>query len=429
MNMPDRNKGKLPSKVLQNLERLYKLAIGQDQRFPFFKALHAYLEFALKEPTLKSIIEEQMAQRNDQYKKINEAEEQAVKEMRWSKDKILSIVKKKKIDTSDFDRPSTFPVWDTGGKNIVQELEAMENKEIEFYSSQSYSGRLQSYLFDISAGLLKRGYAKELGDLVVPEKEYGEYYQRINGTSGYFFAGNTNGNFIFSQNWPKTFEYKNLVERERVLKPWGAFEKAIQFMRAFHNVLTDTSTWKIQETISPYDYLLDGKDLVEVFHMTEDFYHISGQTRDDSSRRFQARNSPELEALHTPTFKNVIETIHSVFIQALEVEESESESKKISLFLNPSGELWREPKAKYCYEMGEESDRCKIVKFLSGGGYKQTQVIANELGDKNKQTLRTEKSKINTNIKNKLKLSNFIDGKKGSGYRINPKYKIILKRE
>ena len=73
--MPDLNKGKLPSKMLQNLERLYKLAIEQEQRFPFFKALHAYLEFALKESTLKSIIEEQMAQRNDQYKRINEAEE------------------------------------------------------------------------------------------------------------------------------------------------------------------------------------------------------------------------------------------------------------------------------------------------------------------------------------------------------------------
>lgn len=331
--MYNSNNGKLSSKVLQNLERLYKLAIEQEQRFPFFKALHAYLEFALKEPTLKSIIEEQMAQRNDQYNRINEAEEEAVKEMRLAKDRILSIVKKKKIDASDFDRPSTFPVWDTGGKNIVEELEAIENKEVEFYSAQSYSGRLQSYLFDISAGLLKRGYGKELGDLVVSEKEYGEYYQRINGTSGYFFASNVNGNFIFSKYWPKTFEYKNLMERERVLKPWGQFEKAIQFMRAFHNVLTDTSTWKIQETMSPYDYLLDEKDLVEVFHMTEDFYHISGQSRSDSARRFKGSNSSELDALHTPTFKNVLETVHSIFIQAIEVEtgseEKIVENKKI----------------------------------------------------------------------------------------------------
>lgn len=321
--MVEQKNDKSVSKVLQNLERLYKLTIEQELRFPFFKALHAYLEFALKEPILKSIIEEQMAQRNDQYKKINEAEEEAVKEMRLSKDKILSIIKKKKINASDFDRPSTFPVWNTNGKNVVEELEAIENKEIEFYSSQSYSGRLQAYLFDISAGLLKRGYGKELGNLVVPIEEYNKYYERINGTSGYFFAGNVNGNFIFSRNWPKTFEYKNLVERERVLKSWGAFEKAIQFMRAFHNVLTDTSTWKIQEIMSPYDYLLDEKDLVEVFHMTEDFYHISGQTREDSSRRFKGSNSPELDALYTPTFKNVLETIHSIFLQTIESENVE----------------------------------------------------------------------------------------------------------
>ena len=48
---------KTASKVLQNLERLYKLATEQELRFPFFKALHAYLDFALKEPKLKRMIE------------------------------------------------------------------------------------------------------------------------------------------------------------------------------------------------------------------------------------------------------------------------------------------------------------------------------------------------------------------------------------
>lgn len=330
--MSEQKSEKSAPKIEKNLERLYKLAIEQELRFPFFKALQAYLDFALKEPRLKSVIEGQMTQRNNQYEKMREAEEVAVKEMRLAKDKILSVIKKKMVDTSDFERPSTLPVWNTEGRNIVDELEAIEDNKIQIYSAQSHSSMLQAYLFDISAGLLKRGYAKELGNLVVPLKEYNEYYQRINDTSGYFFAGNTNGNFIFSRNWPKIFEYKNLMERERVLKPWGAFEKTIQFMRAFHNVLTDTSIWKIEETISPYDYLLDEKDLVEVFHMTEDFYHISGQKRGDSARRFKGNSSPELDVLHTPTFKNVLETIHSVFIEATEVEsipEKIVENKKI----------------------------------------------------------------------------------------------------
>jgi hypothetical protein len=101
--------------------------------------------------------------------------------------------------------------------------------------------------------------------------------------------------------------------------------------------------------------------------------------------------------------------------------------KIITLCLNKSGELYRDPKSKYCYEMDENSDRCKIVRLLlATDGYKETQSIADEL-EKNKKTLRTEIGKINNNIDDELNCKDFLQGKKGSGYRINPKYKVTLK--
>lgn len=102
------------------------------------------------------------------------------------------------------------------------------------------------------------------------------------------------------------------------------------------------------------------------------------------------------------------------------------------LYLNKVGVLYREPKAKYCYEIGEKSDRHKIVRFLTENrGYQSTRLIAVELGNKNEKSLRTEIGKIRGNIKNGLNIDgkDLLQGKKGSGYRINPKYKIIFKNE
>lgn len=102
------------------------------------------------------------------------------------------------------------------------------------------------------------------------------------------------------------------------------------------------------------------------------------------------------------------------------------------LYLNRVGDLYREPKEKYCYPMGETSDRHKIVRFLvTNIGYQTTRVIAVESGNKNEQTTRTEIGKIRGNIEKYLEIDgkDFLEGKKGSGYRINPKYKITLKNE
>jgi len=322
-------------RALQNLERLHKLAVEEGLQFPFFKMFQNYIAFTFQDPILKKIIEEQMTQRNARYEKIEEADKKATKEMRIAKSKILSIIKDKKIDTDNFFRHSTMSLGhtdDESGRDILKELEALETKKVIIHSSNPYSSELQAYLYDISANLLKLNYEKDLGNLIVPQKEYATYYQRIEGTSGYFFS-NTNGTFIFSKTWPEIFENKNLLKRERALKSWGAFERATQFMRAHFNVMTNVNTWKITEVKSPYDYLLRPEDLPDVFHMTEDFYHISGQSREDNARKFKGQYSSELDLLDHPSFKHHLQTIHEIFRQSLETEAiakgKNTENKKI----------------------------------------------------------------------------------------------------
>lgn len=128
--------------------------------------------------------------------------------------------------------------------------------------------------------------------------------------------------------------------------------------------------------------------------------------------------------------------LHNYLIQELSKKEDEKAIKKqvkeTTLYLNQNGDLYRKPKTKYCYSMGEESCRYKIIKFLAQNrGYQSTQLIADRAGNKNKQTTRTEIGKIRNNIEKYLKIDgkDFLQGKKESGYRINPKYKITFKNE
>jgi len=97
------------------------------------------------------------------------------------------------------------------------------------------------------------------------------------------------------------------------------------------------------------------------------------------------------------------------------------------LCLNSVGDLWREPKDKYCYSMMEAKERLALVKFLAehhSEKYIQTQIIASAL-NKDAQYVRSEIGKINTAAQRNLKLK-LIDSKQGSGYRINSKVKIKI---
>lgn len=100
--------------------------------------------------------------------------------------------------------------------------------------------------------------------------------------------------------------------------------------------------------------------------------------------------------------------------------------KGIVLHLDKSGDFWMEPKAQFCYPLDEDSERLKILAYLiDNRDYQLTDDIAEHVGNKKKQNVRTEIGKIGANINKFLKLDDVIQSKPSSGYRINPAYKII----
>jgi len=119
------------------------------------------------------------------------------------------------------------------------------------------------------------------------------------------------------------------------------------------------------------------------------------------------------------------------YLDILSGENGEDESKKDSsiLYLDEDGNFWHGNKEKLCYAMGAKSDRLSILKYLTeNDGFQNVDDMATALGGKNKQNLRTEIGKIRQKVTHFLKINgdDLIESKKDSGYRINPKYKIVL---
>lgn len=117
----------------------------------------------------------------------------------------------------------------------------------------------------------------------------------------------------------------------------------------------------------------------------------------------------------------------------------------ITLYLTTEGDLYQEPKDKYCYSMLNEKERQKILRYFIKQakittGFIKTVVVAGDF-NKSEQSIRTEIGKINSHgfmrlkIGRKVKMKDgreriddgLIDSKQGSGYRLNPKVKVIPK--
>ena len=142
--------------------------------------------------------------------------------------------------------------------------------------------------------------------------------------------------------------------------------------------------------------------------------------------------TPKKEPAELPTTRIEIVKMPEIEIKKdTKLPTDKKNAKEIAIYLNQSGDLYKEPKSKFCYPMGETADRHKIVRHLiSNKGYQQTSQIALIFDSKNEDSIISEIGKINSISKGKLGIKdNIILGKKGSGYRANPDYKFSLKTE
>ncbi len=103
-------------------------------------------------------------------------------------------------------------------------------------------------------------------------------------------------------------------------------------------------------------------------------------------------------------------------------------TEKIVLHLSKRGELYKEAINKFCYPIEEDSDRLKIVRYFVNKevyDYYPTQQIASDL-EFTTEDLMKKIGKLNNIAIGKLKVkSKVLEGRKGSGYKINSIYKIV----
>ena len=132
------------------------------------------------------------------------------------------------------------------------------------------------------------------------------------------------------------------------------------------------------------------------------------------------------ETVNDPVFL-AAETAVNNLIDELAMLENYPKKDRTLLTLSPEGDLYREPKEKYCYPMRKEKNRLKTLRSLTKK-YKDTQAIQIETESINTATVRKAIGEINRKAKSLLKLKkNLIESKPYSGYRISHFYRLIRK--
>ena len=115
----------------------------------------------------------------------------------------------------------------------------------------------------------------------------------------------------------------------------------------------------------------------------------------------------------------------------VELGVKENNSSTSILYLDKDGNFWHGDKEQFCYPMKATSNRFCILKYLiENEGYQSPRDMLPHVKTKTTQTLRSEIGKIRKNIIKFLSINgdDLIDSKDDSGYRINPKYKILLSK-
>ena len=98
-----------------------------------------------------------------------------------------------------------------------------------------------------------------------------------------------------------------------------------------------------------------------------------------------------------------------------------------TIYLDNDGDLYKKNKAKYCYSMHTAKIRLEIIKYLMDhADYSNAEDIREYTTSTSIKAVREAIRSINSNVSRHLKINQFIESRQGSGYRINPKYEIII---
>lgn len=101
----------------------------------------------------------------------------------------------------------------------------------------------------------------------------------------------------------------------------------------------------------------------------------------------------------------------------------------VILRLSKRGDLFREPKEKFCHEMQGKAIPLKILKYFINNPNEDYELSTKDIAldlDMEPQRLRNEINKIRDSVKNSLGLKiDLFESRQGDGYRLNPKIEIL----
>jgi hypothetical protein len=374
------------------LQKQYDLTMGQTDPWYFFLHLTDYIKFVNGTTPFKDIIEPLKKQKGVLIEQLSKEEQRAIDELLASKKKLEKLVSKVKGLPETIKKEGFFS---DGFTSIDMYMEG------KMHTSGIPSDVISRYLYEISWSISGNGQEKLLDEFTVSHR-------------------GTERLVAFSDALKKRQELTTELDTQRSLSPWGCWD--------FLSIASDESifiwpSWTSQFSKVDQTYL---SEYVSVKHEIQE-----NKPPENTFPRTQRQRNSSRES-RVPTYKHYLERMHLYLLkeanQFYSQSKPELEKKKVVLYLSENGDLYKDVKRKY--QMGQASDRYKIIKFLSENiGYHTTDEISGKLGNKNKQTLRTEIGKIKSNANTKLGFKDLIEGKKQSGYRINPKYKISARKE
>lgn len=109
---------------------------------------------------------------------------------------------------------------------------------------------------------------------------------------------------------------------------------------------------------------------------------------------------------------------------------TQENSGGLTIHLTAQGDLYREPKEKFCYEMSGKGVPIRILKHFAdnpNNDYQENTVAAANAIGIGAEQLRKEINKMRKPIRDALNLEeDLLEGRKNSGYRINPNIKLLL---
>ncbi len=312
----------MPIYPIEALKHRYNTFINRQTPWSFFLGLSDYIDYMLEVPQFSEIVKKELSKRDREYQILDQYDDIAIQEMNDAKDKILDVVKEKKINANDFDRNNSFlpSVRRGGSENVVEQMKMFEDGVIGI--SGNKSDIIGNFLFDISANLLKMGYKKDVEEFLFSNEEYCEYYLRINGKDyDKSVSYNQRGNFIFSKNLPYRYEQTRKIEIQKKIEPWGAFEELIKIWHAKQEYSRDSS---INETFinceNHHEYQLKRNEAYNVANIVNDIKIISENHRVLAS---------QLEFFRIDDLVSEVARVHTILIEKTPI--IKEENKKTDL--------------------------------------------------------------------------------------------------